>query len=53
MNTTAKQLLKETILKLQGAYAPSTIRAYEKNFERFITYSEMQHEWAFPLLATS
>ena len=48
MNTTAKQLLKETILKLQGAYAPSTIRAYEKNFERFITYSEMLHECALP-----
>ena len=48
MNTTAKQLLKETILKHQGAYAPSTIRAYEKNFERFISYSEMLNECALP-----
>ena len=40
MNTTAKQLLKETIDKIEGAYAPSTIRAYRANFERFITFSE-------------
>ena len=40
MNTTAKQLLKETIDKIEGAYAPATIRAYRANFERFINFSE-------------
>ncbi len=48
MNTTAKQLLKETIDKIEGAYAPATIRAYEKNFERFIAFSEKFNEYALP-----
>ena len=36
MNNNAKRLLKETIVKIDGAYAPATIRAYKANFERFI-----------------
>ena len=48
MNTTAKHLLKETIDKIQGAYAPATIRAYEKNFLRFIEFSETLNEGALP-----
>ena len=48
MNTTAKQLLKETILKIEGAYAPATIRAYRANFERFIDFSESLNECALP-----
>jgi len=48
MNSTAKQLLKETIVKIEGAYAPATIRAYEKNFERFIIFSEKVNEYALP-----
>lgn len=39
-NDTSKQLLDNTIRKIEGAYAPSTIRAYRANFERFITFSE-------------
>ena len=37
---TALDQLEATILKIQGAYAPSTIRAYRANFERFIKYCE-------------
>jgi integrase len=48
MNTTAKHLLEETILKIEGAYAPATIRAYKKNFERFIKFSENLNESALP-----
>jgi len=48
MNNTAKQLLEETIDKIEGAYAPSTIRAYRANFERFITFSENHKESALP-----
>ena len=48
MNTTAKKLLKETIDKIEGAYAPSTIRAYRANFERFIAFSENLKATALP-----
>jgi len=48
MNTTAKQLLKETIDKIEGAYAPSTIRAYRANLERFITFSENLKKTSLP-----
>lgn len=48
MNNTAKQLLEETIDKIEGAYAPATIRAYRANFERFITFSENHKESALP-----
>ena len=48
MNTTAKQLLKETIDKIEGAYAPATIRAYRENFERFIAFSENLKAIALP-----
>ena len=36
MNTTANTILKETVKKIDGAYAPATIRAYKANFERFM-----------------
>ena len=36
----ATRLLNETIIKIDGAYAPSTIRAYKTNFERFISFCE-------------
>ena len=48
VNNTAKQLLMETIAKIEGAYAPSTIRAYRANFERFITFSENNNQCALP-----
>lgn len=40
MNTTAKELLTETMRRIDGAYSPSTIRAYKANFERFIEFCE-------------
>jgi site-specific recombinase XerD len=46
INNTAKCLLKETIDKIEGAYAPSTIRAYMKNYERFINFCEQHKESA-------
>jgi len=48
MNNTAKCLLKETIDKIEGAYAPSTIRAYRKNFERFINFCKNHKESSLP-----
>ena len=38
----ARQLLKATVLKIEGAYSPSTIRAYRANFAVFIRYCEEQ-----------
>ncbi len=40
MNTTAKELLIQTMAAIDGAYAPSTIRSYRTNFERFIQFCE-------------
>lgn len=40
MNPTANKLLKETLVLIDGAYAPSTIRAYKTNFEQFIHFCD-------------
>ena len=40
MNFTAIELLNETLISIDGAYAPSTIRAYKASFERFILFCE-------------
>ena len=37
-----RQLLALTIIKIDGAYAPATIRAYRSNFEFYIRYCEEQ-----------
>ncbi len=34
----ANHLLQKTAVKIYGAYAPSTIRAFRANFERFISF---------------
>jgi site-specific recombinase XerD len=47
-NDTSKQLLENTIIRIEGAYAPSTIRAYRANFERFISFSENLKTSALP-----
>jgi site-specific recombinase XerD len=39
-NHIAKKMLHQTIVSIEGAYAPSTIRAYQSNFERFIQFCE-------------
>ena len=44
----ATQLLKETILKIEGAYAPSTIRAYRADFRDFIHFCHERNGNALP-----
>jgi site-specific recombinase XerD len=50
MNNTLSSLeiLNKTIEKIEGAYAPSTIRAYRANFERFIEFCEKQGSSRLP-----
>ncbi len=48
MNNTARNCLKATIKKIEGAYAPNTIRAYKSNFEFFINFCDENNETAFP-----
>ena len=38
----ARALLQNTMARIDGAYSPSTIRAYRTNFEVFIRYCEEQ-----------
>lgn len=47
-NTIAIEKLRQTIEKIEGAYAPSSIRAYKSNFENFIKYCEEINEEALP-----
>ena len=46
----AKQLLEATIVRIDGAYAASTIRAYRSNFTKFIDYCELVGAKALPTL---
>lgn len=46
---TANEILSQTIEPIEGAYAPSTIRAYKSNFEKFISFC--RHSDATPLPA--
>lgn len=48
MNRTANQILLETLIHINGAYAPSTIRAYKVNYQRFIEFSESLQTNALP-----
>jgi site-specific recombinase XerD len=47
-NDTSKQILAATIERIEGAYAPSTIRAYKSNFENFIKFCEENNTAALP-----
>ena len=38
----------ETIRRIDGAYAPSTIRAYKSNFEKFIEFCDCENVFALP-----
>jgi len=42
------QIFLRTIDKIEGAYAPSTIRAYKTNFKMFIRFCEDMNECALP-----
>lgn len=44
----AFEILAKTIRKIDGAYAPATIRAYKANFERFIQSCEKRNIDALP-----
>ena len=44
----ANEILAKTIEKIDGAYAPTTIRAYKANFERFIQCCEGLQSIALP-----
>lgn len=47
-NTIAIEKLRQTIEKIEGAYAPSTIRAYKSNFENFIRFCDENNTPALP-----
>ena len=47
-NTIAIEKLRQTIEKIEGAYAPSTIRAYKSNFENFIKFCGENNISALP-----
>ena len=44
----ATKLLQETIIKIEGAYAPSTIRAYRADFTDFIHFCHERNGNALP-----
>jgi site-specific recombinase XerD len=44
----ATKLLQETIVKIEGAYAPSTIRAYRADFSDFIYFCHDKNANALP-----
>ena len=48
MNRTANELLLETLIRIDGAYAPSTIRAYKTSFEGFIQFCENSEVGSLP-----
>lgn len=48
MNDTARDCLQATIKKIDGAYAPSTIRAYKSNFKNFIRFCDENSASALP-----
>ena len=48
MNDTARNSLRATIKKIEGAYAPATIRAYKSNFENFIKFCDENKTSALP-----
>ncbi len=47
-NIIPKEILLETIKRIDGAYAPATIRAYKSNFERFIEFCNQESTSALP-----
>lgn len=47
-STTTMQRLAKTLLKIEGAYAPATIRAYREDFIHFIAYCESEDTPSLP-----
>jgi site-specific recombinase XerD len=48
-----KELLLQTIRRLDGAYAPTTIRAYRADFEQLIKYCDDLGEPALPITSAT
>ena len=48
-----RELLANTLEKIEGAYAYSTIRAYKADFGKFIEFCEERNEGALPALPLS
>jgi site-specific recombinase XerD len=48
MTTSAQQSLSHLFTKIEGAYAPNTLRAYRADMEEFIGYCEGQGQNALP-----
>jgi site-specific recombinase XerD len=53
LNHNAVEVLRQTVEKIDGAYAPTTIRAYQADFAKFIDYCEAHGETALPALPLS
>ena len=47
-NIIPKEILLKTLIKIEGAYAPSTIRAYKSNFEKFMEFCDNEGVKALP-----
>ena len=52
MKTNAIVMLNKTIERIDGAYAPTTIRAYKADFAKFIEFCEIHHTDALPASPT-
>ena len=48
---TSAEILRQTIQRVDEAYAPATIRAYQADFIDFISYCDNNHENALPASA--
>ena len=51
LNEQARQILQNTVIKIEGAYSLSTIRAYRANFESFIAYCDKLGAGSLPASA--
>jgi len=52
-NIKSRQRLSQTLQKIEGAYANSTIRAYKADFGKFIEFCEERNQGALPALPSS
>ncbi len=50
--TDSFQMLRSTIARIKGAYAPATIRAYFSDFAAFIAFCDLNNQSALPANAS-
>lgn len=48
MHASSLETLRQTLERIEGAYAPATIRAYKSNFEKFISYCRLLNISSIP-----